>query len=153
MHVLIVEDNAFNAFCLRRLLESVITSVTITITNNSEAALFHIKGSVPDMVVVDGDLGAVGEGMRCNGPELADVLLHQYPNLPLIAWSDSESMRDAFAQVFRLHDKQVNDFNSWTKVVSLDCICKTWAYYFGEFMGGQGLTYTSHSVASRSSLM
>lgn len=136
MRVLIVEDNAFNAFCLRRLLESVVTSVSVTIVNNSQTAMSHINNNLPDMVVVDGNLGAT-DGLHCNGPALTKVLLQKYPYLPIIAWTDSESMREAFAVVFNQYNKPLNEYNMWTKVISIERICKTWAYYFGEFMGGQ----------------
>lgn len=143
MRVLIVEDNAFNAFCLRRLLESVVTSVTVTIVNNSQDAMHIINNNLPNMVVVDGDLGA-SDGTYCNGPELINTLLQKYPHLPIIAWSDSAQMREAFAAVFHQHDKLLNEYNSWTKVISLERICKTWAYYFGEFMGGQNAAFSYH---------
>ncbi len=141
MRVLIVEDNAFNAFCLRRLLESVVTSVSVSIVNNSQAAVSHINGNLPDMVVVDGDLGAIDE-LHCNGPELVNILLRRHPYLPIIAWSDSESMRDAFAVVFNQYNKPLNEYNTWTKVIGIERICKTWAYYFGAFMGGQNPAFT-----------
>lgn len=143
MRILIVEDNAFNAFCLRRLLESMVTSISVTIVNNSQAAMSYINSNLPDMVVVDGDLGTTNE-LHCNGPEFADALLQIYPHLPVIAWSDSESMREAFAVVFNQHNKFLNEYNSWTKVVGLDRICKTWAYYFGEFMAGQNAEFSYH---------
>ncbi|MCL9684509.1 response regulator [Legionella maioricensis] len=136
MRVLIVEDNAFNAFCLRRLLESVVTSISVTIVNNSQAAMSHINSHLPDMVVMDGDLGLTDE-LNCSGPALTDALWQKYPYLPIIAWSDSEAMREAFAVVFNQHNKPLNEYNTWTKVISIERICKTWAYYFGEFMGGQ----------------
>ena len=145
MKVLIVEDSAFNAFCLRRLLESVVTQVSVTIVNNSQAALSVINSNSPDMVVIDGDLGVTSDDQCCNGPELADILIQKYPNLPLIAWSDSEYMREAFSLVFKRHNHQLNEYNTWTKVISLDRICKTWAYYFGEFMGGQAEAFSTQS--------
>ncbi|MDI1352503.1 MAG: response regulator, partial [bacterium] len=95
MRVLIVEDNAFNAFCLRRLLESVMTFGTVTIVNNSRAALSLINNYSPDLVIIDGDLGAFNDGLHCNGPELATIILGKYPHLPLIAWSDSIELREA----------------------------------------------------------
>ena len=143
MRVLIVEDNAFNAFCLRRLLESVVTSVSVAIVNNSQSALSLIHSSSPDMIVIDGDLGALNDGVYCNGPELASVVLQKYPHLPLIAWSDSEVMKEAFAHVFKRHNKPYNEYNNWTKVISHERICKTWAYYFGDFMGGQNAAFSN----------
>lgn len=146
MRILIVEDNAFNAFCLRRLLESVVTSVSVTIVNNSQAALCHIDNNSFDMVVIDGDLGAASDKAYCNGPDLAHLILQKNPLLPIIAWSDSESMREAFALVFKQYDRLYNEYNCWTKVISLERICKTWAYYFGEFMGGQSAAFLGHST-------
>ncbi|KTD62494.1 response regulator [Legionella shakespearei] len=148
MRVLIVEDNAFNAFCLRRLLESVVASIGVTIANNSQAAMTHINNTSFDMVVIDGDLGAVSDSAYCNGPELAHIILQKNPHLPIIAWSDSESMRDAFALVFKHYDRLYNEYNCWTKVISLERICKTWAYYFGEFMGGQSAAFLTPSRIS-----
>lgn len=144
MRVLIVEDNAFNAFCLRRLLESVTTSLEVTIVNNSQAALLYVANNIPDLVIVDGDLGALNAELHCNGPQLSRLILKKYPHLPLIAWSDSDVMRQDFAVVFEQFDRPYNEYNSWTKVISLERICKTWAYYFGEFMGGQNAAYTNY---------
>lgn len=72
MRVLIVEDSAFNAFCLRRLLESVVASISVTIVNNSQAALSFVNNYCPDIVIVDGDLGASPDEMNCNGPSLQE---------------------------------------------------------------------------------
>lgn len=145
MRVLIVEDSAFNAFCLRRLLESVVAQVSVTIVNNSQAALSLINSHYPDMVVIDGDLGVTSDDQYCNGPELADTLISKHPELPVIAWTDSELMREAFCKVFTRHNHSFNEYNSWGKVISIDRICKTWAYYFDEFMGGQAEAFSSQS--------
>ncbi len=98
------------------------------------------------MVVIDGDLGASKDGPFCNGPELADALLHKFPQIPLIAWTDSESMRESFALVFHHHNKSYNEYNNWTKVISLERLCKTWAFYFGDFMGGQSAAFSQHTT-------
>ncbi len=148
MRILIVEDNAFNAFCLRRLLESVVSTVTVTIVSNSLEALPLINNNLPDMVVIDGDLGAANDEYCCNGPELANLLLQKFPHLPLIAWSDSELMREAFFRVFNKHRQPLNEYNSWTKAISLDRIFKTWAYYFGHFMAGQSEAFLARANAS-----
>lgn len=134
MRVLIVEDNAFNAFCLRRIVESVMTSVSVTIVNNSVAALSLIQNYHPDMVIIDGDLGAASaDPAYCNGPELIRILLQKYSHLPLIAWTDSDDMRQEFARVFKSYSIPVNEFNSWPKVVSKDRILNTLAYYFDGY--------------------
>lgn len=139
MRVLIVEDNAFNAFCLRRLLESAVSPVTVSIVNSSKAALLLINNHSPDMVVIDGDLGT----SEYNGPELLDVLLKKYSDLPVIAWSDSDAMKEAFARVLSQNDKQMNEYNTWTKIVSRERICKTWAFYFGEFINRQHSAFSN----------
>jgi CheY-like chemotaxis protein len=134
MHVLIIEDNSFNAFCLRRLLELVVASVSVVIVNNSQDALSSIEISVPDVVIIDGELSLVDE-LSIHGPQLAAVLLQKYPYLPLIAWSDSEFMRGSFAKTFTHHSRLVNEYNTWTKTVDLKCIRRTLTHYFDEFMG------------------
>lgn len=133
MRVLIVEDNAFNAFCLRRLFESVLSSLSVTVVNNSQAALTELDHNHPDLVVIDGNLGA-DDGLHCNGPALADLLLQKFPSLPLIAWSDSEPMRIAFAKIFKQHNKPLNEHKIWTKVVSAERIRKTLNYHFSEYL-------------------
>ncbi|HDV5711164.1 TPA: response regulator [Legionella pneumophila] len=145
MRVLIVEDSAFNAFCLRRLLESVVASISVTIVNNSQAALSFANNYCPDIVVVDGDLGASPDEMNCNGPELAGILLQKYPQLPIVAWSDSDAMREDFIKVFKSHGLFLNEYNTWPKVIGLERIHKTWAYYFGEFIGGQNPSFASQT--------
>ncbi len=131
MRVLIIEDNAFNAFCLSRLLESVISSVAIDVVSNSQDALSFIDTHVPDLVVIDGELNLIDE-FSTHGPQLAAVILQKYPHLPLITWSDSEFMRGAFAKVLIQYNRLVNEYNTWNKTVSPECIQKTWAYYFDE---------------------
>ena len=134
-------------FRLCRLLESADPSVSVTIVNNSQTALSLINSDLPDIVIVDGDLGA-NDGALCNGPSLVDALLQKYPYLPLIAWSDSEPMREAFSSVFKQHNKPFNEYNTWPKVVSLERILKTHAYHFGEFIGGhsQAFSYYAHAA-------
>lgn len=148
MRVLIVEDNAFNAFCLRRLLESVVTSISVTIVNNSQAALSFMNNYCPDIVVMDGDLGASNDEVNCNGPELAGILMQKYPQLPIIAWSDSDIMREDFIQVFKNYGRLLNEYNTWTKVIGLERICKTWTYYFSEFMICQNPAFASQTSVS-----
>ncbi|KTD76611.1 response regulator [Legionella waltersii] len=147
MHVLIVEDNAFNAFCLRRLLESLVEPISVTIVNNSQAALAFIENQGTDVVIMDGDLGPDKDANHCNGPELAEILLNTYPNLPIVAWTDSDSMREAFSSVFIRNGSPLNEYNSWTKSIQLERICKTWAYYFGEFMASQNSAFLSTASA------
>jgi CheY-like chemotaxis protein len=147
MHVLIVEDNAFNAYCLRRLLESLVEPISVTIVNNSQTALASIENQGTDVVVMDGDLGAEIDASNCNGPELAEIILKNYPNLPIIAWTDSDLMRETFANVFIRHGSPLNEYNSWTKAIQLERICKTWAYYFGEFMASQNSAFLSTASA------
>lgn len=141
MRVLIVEDSAFNAYCLRRLLESVTqsmaSSVQVTIANNSQAALLAIHNRCPDMVIIDGDLGALKRNTYFNGPELADILLHKYVDLPVIAWTDSDSMLQQFASVFSQHQLQLNEYNCWAKNITMSHIYKTWSHYFSDFLGTQ----------------
>jgi CheY-like chemotaxis protein len=131
MRVLIIEDNSFNAFCLSRLLESVITSVSITVASNSQEALSSMETNVPDLVIVDGELSLPDES-SVHGPQLADVILQKHPDLPLIAWSDSEFMLGSFSKIFTQHNRLVNEYNTWSKTVSPECIHKAWAYYFSE---------------------
>lgn len=134
MRVLIIEDNSFNAFCLRRLLESNIALVSVTIVNNSRDALSVASIDLPDLVIIDGELCVTYESVS-HGPQLAAILLQKYPHLPIVAWSDSEYMRGAFAKVFVQNHRLVNEYNTWAKAVSLECIHKTWAYYFGNSVG------------------
>lgn len=139
--ILIVEDSAFNAFCLRRLLESEVTSVIVTIAHDSLAAMSYVNNNVPDMVIIDGDLGAT-DAPYCNGPALTETLLQQYPYLPIIAWSDSETMREDFAVAFMRHNKHLDKYSIWTKVVARDLIRKTWSYYFGELINEQNAFFS-----------
>ncbi|KTD45765.1 two component sensor and regulator histidine kinase response regulator [Legionella rubrilucens] len=121
MRVLIVEDNAFNAFCLTRLLQSVQPSVQVTVVNDSLSALNVIESDEMSLVIVDGDLGA-SDGLLCNGPALADALWELKPSLPVIAWTDSEMMRSAFAETFKQQQKCFNDIYCWPKIVSQERI-------------------------------
>lgn len=129
MRVLLVEDNAYNAFCLRRILESVIPAVRVTLVSNSQAALRIIHIELQDVVILDGDLGAAQGHSEHDGPALADALLHEHPNMPLIAWSDSKPMREAFARIFKQHHKEEHQCSSWPKTISPERVLETWARY------------------------
>lgn len=131
MRVLIVEDNVFNAFCLSRLLTVVDKQVQITIIQDSVEALNLIQESDFSFVVLDGNLGAT-DGLQCNGPTLADVIWQLKPNLPIVAWTDSEVMRHAFFEVFNRHNKLLNEYNCWTKVVSQERIHQSIAHLMIE---------------------
>lgn len=141
MHVLIVEDNALNAYYLRRLLESLIEPSSVAIVNNSQSAIEYIANQGADVVIMDGDLGVAPDDVRYNGPELADFLLNRHPTLPIITWSDSELMHESFSKVFNKHGTSLNEFNSWMKSVQIERICKTWAYYFDDFMASQNSAF------------
>ncbi len=131
MRVLIVEDAAFNAFCLCRVLELAIPFLFVTVVPNSVRALAWLKENTPDLVIVDGDLGAT-DGQYCNGPALAHEMLNSNNTLSLIAWTDSKVMCEAFATVFSQHGRFMNQCNSWPKLVSEERVRETVSYYFGD---------------------
>ncbi|KTC83286.1 response regulator [Legionella cincinnatiensis] len=147
MHVLIIEDNAFNAFCLSRILETVIGSVSITVENNSQDVLSAIDSHVPDLVIIDGELNLIDE-FSTHGPQLAAILLQKHPHLPLITWSDSEFMRGAFTKVFMQHNRIVNEYNTWSKTVSPNDVRKTLDYYFDELSGKIAQPF-SHAIGTQ----
>ncbi|WP_454784746.1 response regulator [Legionella sp. WA2024007413] len=148
MRVLIIEDNVFNAFCLSRLLESVSAPISIDVVSNSQDALSFIDTHAPDLVIIDGELNLIDE-FSTHGPQLAAVILQKYPHLPLIAWSDSEFMRGAFAKVFIQYNRLVNEYNTWTKTVNQTCIEKTWAYYFDDSIGKKQPAFSHAPHAKR----
>ncbi|MCC5792773.1 MAG: response regulator [Legionellaceae bacterium] len=117
MLVLIVEDNAFNAFCLSRILSNSIADCQVRIAANSLEAHELIATESVDWVIMDGDLGA-GDGLQCNGPALLDALWLNNPELIAVAWSDSASLRQAFAEVFKRHHKPYNAHFCWPKMVN-----------------------------------
>ncbi|CDZ76033.1 Response regulator receiver domain protein [Legionella massiliensis] len=121
MQILIVEDNAFNAYCLSRLFAFINKKLEIRIVNSSFAALSYLRENNPALVILDGDLG-VSDGLHCNGPALANLIWLTNPLLPIVIWSDSEAMRTAFTDVFGQHEKLINEHNCWPKVVSAERI-------------------------------
>lgn len=131
MRVLIVEDNAFNAFCLTRLLTTVNKQIQITVVNDSLAALAYLAENDVSFVVVDGDLGVV-DGLNCNGPSLAELIWQNQPNMPLIAWTDSDTTRRAFIEIFKQYNKPINEYTCWTKVVSQDRIRQSLTYLLAQ---------------------
>lgn len=124
MHLLIVEDNAFNAYCLQRLLETLAPGIKIHSVSNSVEAIAAVKSSSPDCIVLDGDLG-ISDGLNCNGPALADLIWKHHPQMHIIAWTDSEVMRSAFNRVYQQHDKPFNEYSCWTKIVSQERVRKS----------------------------
>lgn len=131
MRVLIVEDSAFNALCLRRIMETSLPTISVAIATNSTIALSSIHSNTPDLVIIDGDLGAA-DGVNCNGPVLAGLILNKYPHLPVIAWSDSELMRDAFAKIFMQYKRTVDIFNTWPKVVNQSRVLNTLSHFYSD---------------------
>ncbi|KTC70180.1 two component sensor and regulator histidine kinase response regulator [Legionella birminghamensis] len=121
MQVIIVEDHAFNAYCLTSLLQEVNPQVTVTLITNSLELNDYLSHSHADLIILDGDLGA-SDGLRCNGPAVADSLLQTNPMIPLIVWTSSPAMRAAFASVFAEHQLRLSDDNCWPKMVSTDRI-------------------------------
>lgn len=117
MRVLIVEDHPFNAFCLSRLLQSAFLKIDVQTVANSALALEALGSECKDVVIVDGDLGA-SDGILCNGPALADAIWQLYPEQPIIAWTDSESQKQAFAHTFSKHHRPFTSNHCWPKVVS-----------------------------------
>ncbi|HHF7344596.1 TPA: response regulator [Legionella feeleii] len=127
MRVLIVEDGAFNAFCLTRLLESVCQQAQVTVVGDSLSALNYLRDNTPALVIVDGHLRA-GDGLKCNGPALVDAIWQTNPHLPVLAWSDCETMRHAFAEIFKQYNKPFNEHTYWPKVVSHERIRMSFSY-------------------------
>ncbi len=128
MQVLIVEDNVFNAFCLTRMIEASCYPVQVTVASDCMTAMKQVEKYRPALVVMDGDLGAQDDRYD-NGPALADILWQQYPQLTVVAWTDSDRMRKAFAEVFQRHNKRFDEYSSWTKAIcpkhliqSLNCL-------------------------------
>jgi hypothetical protein len=111
--------------------------------NNSLAAMAYCNNNLPDLVVVDGHLKP-SDDRYCNGPEFVQAILQKSPHLPIIAWTDSEFMREAFAVVFSQHNKLLNEYNLWNKVTGIERISKTWAYYFGGLIVGENVNHTYH---------
>ncbi|WED43038.1 response regulator [Legionella cardiaca] len=131
MRVLIVEDNAFNAFCLSRLLTTVNKQVQLMVVNDSLSALNYLAENNVSFVVMDGDLGAT-DGLYCNGPSLAEIIWQKFPELPIVAWSDSDAMRRAFIDVFKQYNKPFNEYTYWTKVVSQERIRQSLTYLVAQ---------------------
>ncbi|CEK12098.1 response regulator [Legionella hackeliae] len=131
MRVLIVEDNAFNAFCLTRLLTTVNKQIQATVVGDSLSALNYLAENEVAFVIMDGDLGAT-DGLYCNGPALVETIWQQNSQLPVVAWSDSESMRKAFADVFKQYNKTLNDYTCWTKIVSHERIRQSLPYLLAQ---------------------
>ncbi len=116
MHILIVDDNAFGAYCLSRLLSLVSSEVSISIVHDSEKALVAIEEKQPDWLILDGDLHA-GDGIHCNGPALLDCIWTLHPDLSVVIWTDSDVMRKGFSEVFSRYNKPFTDDFNWPKMV------------------------------------
>ncbi|KTC76987.1 response regulator [Legionella brunensis] len=134
MRVLIVEDNAFNAFCLTRLLTAVNKQIQVIVVGDSLSTLNYLAENDASFIIMDGDLGA-SDGLYCNGPALAEVIWQKNPELPIVAWSDSENMRRAFIDVFKQYNKPFNEYSCWTKVVSQERIRQSLPYLLAQNAG------------------
>lgn len=116
MRVLIVEDNAFNAFCLSRLLQTVNKQLKIKVVSDGCSALRYLTQYEVSLIILDGDLGE-NPNSNDNGPTLANSIWSKNSQIPIIAWSDSEDMRAAFAGVFKQHNKAFDHKSCWPKAV------------------------------------
>jgi CheY-like chemotaxis protein len=139
MLVLIVEDNAFNAFCLSRILESSIPDCHVRIAANSLDANVLIAQEQFDLIIVDGDLGA-SDGLHCNGPALVDLLWTESPWLNIVAWSDSSSMRQSFSDVFSRHHKPFDEQTCWPKMVGEQRVKNVILDHYPSLIQGTPLT-------------
>ncbi|RAP36749.1 hypothetical protein B1207_08095 [Legionella quinlivanii] len=128
MQVIIVEDHAFNAYCLTRLLQEVNPQVSITVCASSSDLNHYLSQSSPDLIILDGDLGA-GDGLACNGPAVADSLLQANKAVPLVVWTNSPAMRAAFSGVFAQYRLKLSEVNCWPKMVSTERISHTLKTY------------------------
>jgi CheY-like chemotaxis protein len=145
MRVLIVEDNAFNAYCLRRLLESTHYFLNVTVAATSQMALAHLQNQCFDLMIIDGELSH--ESIDLNGPELTQIILEKNPGQHVIAWTDSPEMKEHFAQVFNQYHYGCNEYTLWSKAIHPEHIIKTLMFYFGNKMTGQHDTYCAGAKA------
>lgn len=152
MHILIVEDNAFNAFCLSGLLQATHQRITISVVSNSVNALEFLKKHSPFLIILDGDLRAHDE-LHCNGPALADSIWTLNPRASIIAWTDSDLMRQAFAKTFNQHNKPFTEHHCWTKIVSRERIIQSLSHILkdqNQDMTEIRLENAGHSEENRS---
>lgn len=126
MHVLIVEDNAFNAFCLTRLLQASCQHIKVSVVDNSAKAYNFFLEQTPSFVILDGCLSA-RDRLNAHGPILADLIWTAWPKMPVIAWTNCDTMRQTFNDVFKKHKKSFNEIYCWSKVVSQTCISNSLA--------------------------
>ncbi|STX27632.1 two component sensor and regulator, histidine kinase response regulator [Legionella beliardensis] len=131
MRVLIVEDSTFNAFCLTRLLQVVCQTIHVTVVNDSLQALAYLEKNRPTLIILDGDLKAL-DGLGCNGPALAHTIWAKHADLPIIAWTNSDLMRQAFADVFRQYGKSFCEHTCWNKIVSPERIVQSLSYLVSQ---------------------
>ena len=108
MHALIVEDNAFNAFCLTRLLQDAYPDIEVSVVDGSLSAYNFLCKRHPSLVILDGELRNDEEWPN-NGPALAQLIWSQWPELPIIGWTNSEVMQQAFDDVFKRHKRIFNE--------------------------------------------
>ncbi|WP_367607494.1 response regulator [Legionella sp. W05-934-2] len=141
MNILIVDDNAFGAYCLSRLLSLVNADVSISIVHNSQAALSAIETRQPDWVVLDGDLQA-GDGIYCNGPALLDCIWSVYPDISAVVWTDSDAMRLKFAEVFDRYNKPFTEDYCWPKMVKQNRIRRLFQIHQNAFAPGHSDWYS-----------
>lgn len=122
MHILLVDDHALNEFIMTHLLQMALPiQIKIKAVTNSKDALDNIASCHFDLVILDGDLG-VCTGSNMNGPALAAAIWQKKENIPIIAWSDSVTMRAQFDEVFASYGKNLSFYNCWPKKVSVDFI-------------------------------
>lgn len=118
MRVLVVEDDAFNAFCLQRVLQLAFLDCQVELAHNSAIALQHLSHTSYDLLVLDGDLGVMEEDKLCNGPALLDKLWQEKPRQKAVAWSDSSRMLQEFRSVFHRHGREFTQSCCWPKTIT-----------------------------------
>lgn len=122
MYILLVEDNSLNASFLSRLLENTSKSTQIRVVDNAFDALMKLTEEQFDCVILDGKLADANKEAVCHGPALANTIWQYYPQMPIIAWTDSKPMQEAFSKVFDACGKASDKRYFWPKKPDIEQI-------------------------------
>lgn len=116
MRVLLVEDNSFIAFCLTRFLKEALVDAHVSVVKDADSAYQAVTHDTPDLLILDGHLS--DDARAETGPEIADKVWQAFPDMAIVACTDSESMKGAFKTIFERHQKAFDKDSNWPKNIS-----------------------------------
>ncbi|WP_028387694.1 response regulator [Legionella fairfieldensis] len=97
--ILLVEDNTLQQKIIERHLSNLF-DCALEIASTGSDAINYLKTNTPDLIILDGNLRPKNKKCPINGPDVAQVIKTQKPDVPVVLWTDDAKMLNDFDVVF-----------------------------------------------------